>query len=155
MPDLQRLTTEYIDAEDRLRISGETADGQIVVLWLTQRLLHRLLPHLTTWLAPTQAGSADARRAELLHGFAQQAAVQALTPQAPVRLENPKTSWLVHTVDLDHLPEMLRLTFKRDAEATAAISFTVDALRQWLGIVYRQCQLAEWDSLNNRGQTTV
>lgn len=52
---LQRVTTAYLENEDRLRLTGKLADGDIVVLWLTQRLLSRLVPHLTTWLA-RQAG---------------------------------------------------------------------------------------------------
>ena len=36
---LDRITTEYIDAEDRLRLSGQSADGSAVVIWLTQRLI--------------------------------------------------------------------------------------------------------------------
>jgi hypothetical protein len=35
---LDRTTTEYIDTEDRLRLSGQYADGSAVVIWLTQRL---------------------------------------------------------------------------------------------------------------------
>jgi len=37
--NLDRITTEYIDAEDRLRLSGKYADGAAVVIWLTQRLI--------------------------------------------------------------------------------------------------------------------
>ena len=47
---LRRITTEYIEIEDRLRISGEIADAEAVVIWLTQRLLLRLLPLLLQWL---------------------------------------------------------------------------------------------------------
>jgi hypothetical protein len=34
-PTLDRITSEYIDTEDRLRLSGQYAD----VIWLTQRLI--------------------------------------------------------------------------------------------------------------------
>ena len=44
--DLHRITTEYIDSEDRIRLTGQLASGDTVVLWLTQRLLNRLVPHL-------------------------------------------------------------------------------------------------------------
>ena len=48
---LHRLTTDYVEEEDRIRVSGASANGDTVVLWLTQRLLNRLVPHLTAWLA--------------------------------------------------------------------------------------------------------
>ena len=51
MATLQRITTEYIDQEDRIRLTGELAHGATVVLWITQRLLNRLIPHLTAWLS--------------------------------------------------------------------------------------------------------
>lgn len=58
--NLNRVTTVYVDLEDRFRLSGKTQDGQVLVLWLTQRLLCRLVPHLVRWLdqrAPLQASS--------------------------------------------------------------------------------------------------
>ena len=50
MPELQRITTEFIDSEDRIRLCGECSPQQTVVLWLTQRMLNRLVPHLLNWL---------------------------------------------------------------------------------------------------------
>lgn len=39
---LQRITTEYIEAEDRIRLAGEAGE-KTMVLWLTQRFLNRLI----------------------------------------------------------------------------------------------------------------
>lgn len=50
MPALQRMTTDYIVQEDRIRVTGECAGGGVLVLWLTQRLLVRLVPPLCRWL---------------------------------------------------------------------------------------------------------
>lgn len=61
---LQRITTEYIDHEDRLRLAGEDAQGQTTVLWLTQRLLNRLIPHLCQWLEQ-QGGNAPLAEVKL------------------------------------------------------------------------------------------
>jgi hypothetical protein len=36
MTALDRITTEYIDTEDHLRLSGQYANGPAVVVWLTQ-----------------------------------------------------------------------------------------------------------------------
>ena len=56
MMDLSRVTTVYVDVEDRFRLSGETQDGQVLVLWPTQRLLCRLVPHLVLRLARRRRG---------------------------------------------------------------------------------------------------
>lgn len=55
---LQRITIEYRTQEDRLCLTGERAG---VVLWLTQRLLGRLVPHLTAWLEQQKGPSEHAK----------------------------------------------------------------------------------------------
>jgi len=50
MSSLNRITTEYSELEDRIQLRGEAESKQTVVLWLTQRLLSRLLPYLFAWL---------------------------------------------------------------------------------------------------------
>ena len=74
---LERCTTEYAEDEDRLRLSAELANGNTVVLWLTQRLLNRLVPHLVQWLEKQTAGvaaisSVQARTSNAMQGFAQE-----------------------------------------------------------------------------------
>ena len=50
MSELCRVTSQYVDFEDRIRLTGELTDGQQVVLWLTRRLTERMVPHLVKWL---------------------------------------------------------------------------------------------------------
>lgn len=156
MPELQRMTTQYLDSEDRIRLAGEVggadaAPGQAVVMWLTQRLLYRLLPPLLRWLegqsalpdvSATPLGGAQA---EWMHGFAMQAARASLVPQAPVNPEGQ--SWLVHTVGLEVHPETLRVSFQHEGmpqDQAVSVTLTAQALRQWLSIVHEQCQQAQW-----------
>ena len=87
---LERVTTRYSVAQDRICLAGELPGGSPVVLWLTQRLLRRLLPPLLAWLQE-QGGAAhavmgSALYADALQGFAQQAARAQLQPQAPVQV---------------------------------------------------------------------
>ncbi len=46
MLTLQRITTEYVELEDRILLAGELGNREAVVVWLTQRLLQRLVPVL-------------------------------------------------------------------------------------------------------------
>ncbi len=144
MAELQRFTTEYVDLEDRVRLAGEVAPDRTEVLWLTQRLLVRLLPHLLGWLGQ-QTG--DDARGELMQGFAQQAAMAALEPEAPVRGPHNR-AWLVHSVDIAAGSDGMRLTFKSapSGEADESVSLTLQAqpLRQWLTILHGQFLMAEW-----------
>lgn len=139
--NLQRLTTEYIDREDRIRLAGEVEDGAPVVVWLTRRLLERLLPVLLGWL---EERSATLPRAEALLGFAQQAAAAELTPQAPVRADAGSAQWLALAVDVVQSEKAVGLTFRGADERSATLTLTGKPLRQWLGIVHDAYLKAGW-----------
>lgn len=138
---LQRITTQYIDVEDRIRLAGEVADGATVVIWLTRRLLQRVLPALLQWL---EQPGADMPRADILQGFAQQAARAELTPQAPVRLSAGSMSWFAISVDIAKSEQVVRLTFKSADGAHATLLLAAKPLRQWLCIVHEATLKAEW-----------
>lgn len=158
MLQLHRITTEYIEAEDRIRLSGENEEGQSIVLWLTQRLLSQVISHLLTLIdqRPNSLRSnldTENTANSLIQGFAQQAAESELSPELPVQSTDLAHSWLVLEVDLALNPEgTLVLVFKRDAsnaiaqDDTGKASLTLEAkqLRQWLGIVHAQWQKAGW-----------
>lgn len=147
MTELQRLTTEYVDLEDRIRLSGESAPGEAEVLWLTRRLVDRLVPHLCAWLEK-QGGmglaSEDAGVADALQGFALQAALQSLVPQPPVASEQARRSWLVQSVDVTAGDGALQLVFRGEGDARVSLVLQAQALRQWLGILHAQCVAGEW-----------
>lgn len=141
---LQRFTTEYVETEDRLRLTGETATGDTLILWLTQRLLGRLLPHLFVWLAQ-QTG--EDLRGDLLQEFAQQSALNALEPQVAVQAQPAAREWLVQSVDITSGDEALRLTFKApsgDSGTAVSLMTARQPLRQWLHIVHEQYRKAQW-----------
>jgi len=57
---LQRVTSIYSDTEDRFRITGEVSADSTRCLWLTQRLLMRLVPPMLEWLNRLHAPKAKA-----------------------------------------------------------------------------------------------
>ena len=139
-PELQRITTEYVATEDRLRLSGETADGGTVVLWLTQRLMNLLAPKLTGWLERQGAAGGEA-----LQEFVQQAAEAALTAMPPVRATTPGMDWCVVSVDINPGADGVVLVLKSDGETRQArLPMQTEALRQWLGIVRNQYVVGAW-----------
>ena len=158
MINLQRITTEYVEVEDRIRLSGESEDDQTIALWLTQRLLAQVISHLLGLIEKqsTVPGKTDDTRApasSLMQGFAQQAAEAELAPEQPVQTISSSLSWLIQEVDIALSGEgALVLVFKRDIGAIAGqddarmATLTVESkqLRQWLGIVHAQWQRAGW-----------
>lgn len=151
MKSLHRITTEYDPAEDRIRLTGSTGQEEDSVLWLTQRLLNRLVPHLCQRLekeAPQRPGGERSLRAQLEQSFAQQRARAALSGQAPVQPPANASAWRVDAVDMKFEAGGVRLTFKGVLEADRAVlQLPVFGLRQWLDIMHRQYRRAGWPAL--------
>lgn len=141
MNELQRLTTEYVEAEDRIRISGELASGETVVMWVSQRLLIRLFPHLFLWL---EKQSSDNIPMEIEQSFSQEAAKAALTPEAPVLRLTESREWLVAAVDITGNPNALVMSFKSETGQRETLALHAVALRQWLEITHSLWVIAEW-----------
>ena len=141
LTELQRLTTEYVETEDRVRISGELASGETVVMWLSQRLLLRLLPHLFLWL---EKQSNDNIPMEIEQSFAQEAAKADLSAEAPVERQKGSQEWLVESVDLSPNKDALATRFRSQSEKFVQIALQAQPLRQWLEILFSLWQLAEW-----------
>lgn len=138
---LQRITTEYSEAEDRIRLAGEAGE-KTVMLWLTQRLTSRLVPHLCQWLDQRVGATL---LTEVKQEFAQQKARAELAPQPPVRADAETQGVLVHSVDLKSLRAGMGLQFKdANGDVIASLQLQPRPLRQWLNIVYDQYLLAGW-----------
>lgn len=150
---LQRITTEFVEVEDRIRLAGRDQEGRIVTLWLTQRLLKRLLPLLCQWLEKQDTGGggvSDPAKSEAMQDFAQQEAGVSQEPSPPVPADPASAAMdaLVHEVDISRGDQRVRLLFKspRGDAPEQAPELIMDArqLHQWLGIVYRHYRVAGW-----------
>lgn len=155
VPSMQRLTTQYLDVEDRIRITGATTNGEAIVIWLTQRLLTRLLPHLLTQLQTQTASSAavstDAVQTEMVQTFAQQAARAQLPEQAPVKVLPESQSWLAESIDVttkkadeSNQDQVIKFLFKGINKELASVTMPSTQLRQWLNILHDQWLLSAW-----------
>lgn len=142
MKNLQKLTTLYVNEEDRIRVTGCLDNGASAVLWLTQRLLHRLIPTLVGWLetpSVTPAGPSD-----VIQSFKQQAATQAGPNLAPVEASSQSEEWVVTSVDYTTSPTHIQLTFRGTSGQNVSLTLSPEAMRQWLDIVHKAHIQAEW-----------
>lgn len=135
------MTIRYSDSEDRIRLSGEMPDGATVEVWLTRRLLQRLLPVMFGWLEQSMAA---VPRAAVMQEFAQQAARAALPAQAPVQAATGSSSWLAQAVDVAKYPQALLLTLRSAGEQSVQFTLDATALRHWLNIVHDAFAKGEW-----------
>ncbi len=141
---LTRLTTDFVEDEDRIRITAETADGQTVVLWFTQRLLLRLVPQLVKWLEPNAPAQPDAQHLAQ-QGFAQDAARAGLRAEPPVAARAAGLQTRVDAVDVTQSPAALQLVFRGpDLPQGARLTMAPQPLRQWLAILYDRWIRAQW-----------
>ena len=150
-PDLQRVTTRFHAAQDRICLSGELPGGH-VVLWLTQRMLRRLLPVVVDWLAnhdpmnDLALPSGDLYR-EALQGFAQQAArtqLEQLPAVAPVSVGADSPEYLVSSVQVERSAQCLRMVFSTEQSPIAQMALYPQSLRQWLNILFDAWRRADW-----------
>ena len=141
MKELQRITTAYIASEDRMRLTGEANSGETLEVWLSQRLLLRLLPHLTHWLE--QRGN-TAFPVDIEQALEQHTASENLSAEAPVRHTGHGGSWLAQAVDMNAGDRTMRLSFRREGEVPVTLTLFVQSLRQWLSILRALWLQAEW-----------
>ena len=151
--ELHRVTSEYVQIEDRFRLTGEDQMGNALCLWLTQRLALRIVSHLVSYIATRspeaiQNPSQDDDANKLLQGIAQHAAKADLSPQDAVASTSATRAMLIQEVDMNRAPDgAVGFVFKDGSEPSAqkvALGFQPQQLRQWLIILYSQWLLSEW-----------
>ena len=86
MNKLKRITSEYIEAEDRIRIAGLTEKDEPLSLWFTMRLTSRLVTHCVALLAEhgselKKTATNDERLKNNLQGMVQQSAEQDIVKE--------------------------------------------------------------------------
>lgn len=136
-----RLTTEYVQHEDRIRLNLEDAQQQRATLWFTQRLLNRVIPALVKVLEEETSGSPQA---EEVQAFAQQRAQRSIEHEDPIAATD--AAWLVRRVDLTPTKQQILLLFSDEAEESAKLKIPRTALRQWLSVLRELYRRAEWSS---------
>ena len=138
--ELTRITTIYVEIEDRIGLVGEDEIGEHQKLWLTQRLLNHLVEKLLDWLPQTHDG---------IQEIAQQVAQSKHEPEHPVIANSECLNWLVNEITIESSKGVMGLLFKSDkCEYVAIVRFNEISLRQWLDILFRQYQHAGWISVD-------
>jgi hypothetical protein len=147
--NVTRLTTEYDEREDRIRIAAETKDGAPIVIWMTHRLASRAVPLMLRWLDEEQLPSAGAssERREVLQTFNQEAAVGSLKPQKPVAPNANAAVLLIQAMDVAASRSHLILTFRGQEAQSATVKLDATRLRQWLSILHLAWAKAQWSPL--------
>lgn len=141
---VQKITQCFDPTQDRICLSVQDSDGKVLLLWLTQRLANRLAGALSNWLEDDLKIQAAGQSVPSLHAWEQAAAQAQLKPGRPVEATVAKGEALLEAVDLARSLHGYTLTFKWRATGTAQLRLSGTELRQWLGILHRLFDTAEW-----------
>lgn len=145
MANFTRFTTDYIEVEDRIRLTGVLPDDTVVTLWLTLRLVNRVIPHLAAWL---ERPTANVPLASLRQEMEQQRATLELQPLPPVGGAGAAPGVLIRSVDIRCTETVATMVFKTAAgdsgDQIARIAMQATLLRQWLGVLHGFYKTAEW-----------
>jgi hypothetical protein len=141
MLELDRVTTLYSREQDRISLNSILREGGTARIWLTQRIVHRLIPALVKIVEPSHA---DRVYAEIVAGVSQQKAVDRQEPLAPVKVTEPEHEWLVSKVELKQLQSGTLVIFCSATGQQARVAMNAVLMRQWLSILRRVYITAEW-----------
>jgi len=141
---IQKITQRFDPLQDRICLGVQDSNGQVMLLWLTQRLANRLAGALANWLDAELRIQAAGQSVPSLHAWEQAAAQAQLKPDQPVVAATAKSAALLESVDLTRGLHGYTLIFKWGATGAAQLTMSGTELRQWLGILHRLFDTAEW-----------
>lgn len=139
--NIERFTTEYHPAEDRIRFLVTDAKGSVQLLWLTRRLINRLILAVVECLEKETESKPES---EILQSFSQQSATSKISPEEQVVGEIDTESWLVTHIDLTPSQQVVKLVFYDKNEHRARLNFSRIKLRQWMSILSEMYRRAGW-----------
>lgn len=136
---LSRVTLDYSPDEDRMKLTGLTQDGALVVTWLSLRLLGRVVPHLLTrygTMASSLASKLPSSQLSRQSGAADEA-------ESPVLPASDTPAFLVAAADINQGADAIVLTL-RDTASAVRFAIPVEKMAYWLSGLKSLYQSAEW-----------
>ena len=141
---LSRVTLDYSPDEDRMKLTGLTQTGSLVVAWLTLRLLGRVVPHLLTRYESI-AASAVSNTAPLQQS-SQPEVLGGAGAEEPVLPAHDTPCFLVGAADITQGTDSIILTL-RGGSGEVRFAIPASKMAHWLSGVKNLYQVAEWPML--------
>lgn len=138
------FTARYDAVEDRLRLDAVDVQGGKQAIYLTRRLVDRVIPVLVSHL---EGKTPDGVPADLAQGMSQSRARQARQsgePTPAVVAESETPTWLCRTIHIKKAEHGLNVIFTDDARIDAVMSMVEANLRAVLDILFGLYAKAGW-----------
>lgn len=141
---IQTFTGRYDPVEDRLRLDAVNAAGEKQSIFLTRRLVDRVIPVLVSHL---EGKTPEGVPADLAQGMSQSRARQArqtgeATPAVPADAETP--TWLCRTMHFQKADHGLNVIFTDVTQVDAVMPMVEANLRAVLDILLDLYAKANW-----------
>jgi hypothetical protein len=141
---IQTFTGRYDPVEDRLRLDAVNAAGGKQSIFLTRRLVDRVIPVLVSHL---EGKTPEGVPADLAQGMSQSRARQArktgeATPAVAADAETP--TWLCRTIHFQKADYGLNVIFTDDTQVDAVMPMVEANLRAVLDILLELYTKANW-----------
>ena len=141
---IQTFTGRYDPLEDRLRLDAVDAQGGKQAIFLTRRLVDRVIPVLVSHL---EGKTPEGVPADLAQGMSQSRARQArqtgeATPAVAADTETP--TWLCRTIHFQKADHGLNVIFTDDTQVDAVMPMVEANLRAVLDIFFDLYTKAGW-----------
>lgn len=140
---VSRLNMGYDAEEDRLRLACESAAGERVVLWLTQRLVRRLLEELAASGVPAN-GAMAVGRGQTSNNAEAKPARDCEPTGTPLAGHSCPPSFLVTRLRLRQSSARVSLSLIGDDCAEVRLDLDHSGLPRWRELLAACCQVAQW-----------
>ena len=144
------VTMNFEPLEDRIAMNSSDKKGRVQRLWLSRRLLDRLIPTLANQL---EMNSDSQITAEFEQSFAQEKAEIDKKKLKAVKVEAENPSWLVTTIHVGRNKNDFQLLFigqsttnKVSSPKQAKFDLVIENLRRWLNALYKIYIKADWET---------
>ena len=149
MNKLKRITSEYIEEEDRIRLAGVTEKNETLSLWFTMRLTSKLVSHCIKLLAEhspelERAATNDEQSRKNLQDIVQQSAEQEIIKEEAVSVTKNSPSYLIKEIDVKVSGRGIVLILKEKDTLFYELNLDNRQLRQWLRMLYLIWKKADW-----------
>lgn len=142
---LTTFTTSYVAEEDRIAVDAMTSESETIRVWLTRRLLKRLLPTLyeKVLMNLSPSTSAQVAAAPKKKKKPNASAKDKQEKAAPIVFSAGSPVVLATGASYQSSEKMIRVQFNEEAKSYE-IFFTPENLCSWFSIIQRLCRIAEW-----------
>ena len=149
---IHTVTMGFDPAEDRIYMDSSDGKGSVQRLWLSRRLLDKLIPTLTDQLEKQSTRNIPT---DLEQSFAQEKAEINKKKTTAIKALNDNPSWLVTSVNIRKTKHEFQLVFIDDRKKKnkgkkqiANFNLATNNLRQWLNAIFKIYRKASWDTKN-------